>query len=185
MSNMVPDIDSSHHEIRVRYEEFLRLFAAHESRVFAHVLTLLPHWADAEEVFQETCVVLWRSFDQFEIGTDFRAWACRIALHQVIAFRRKRKRERIRFGQDFIEVVAKEADEKAGDLNARLDALGGCIAKLRPRDQELLTLCYRSGATTKSVAERLGRPADTLYKALKRVRRSLFECINRTLVAGE
>jgi len=167
-----------------RYEEFLRLFAKHESGIFAYLLTLLTNRADAEEVFQETCIVLWRSFDRFQLGTNFRAWACRTALHQVIAFRRKQKRERLRFTQAFVETVAKEYEEKADDLEERLSALADCIAKLKTRDRELLSQCYRSNTTTKAVAEQIGRPADTVYKALKRVRRALFDCVSRTL-AGE
>ncbi len=176
---MPSETDKSHQN--ARYEEFLRLLAKHDSGVFAYILTLLPNRADAEEVCQETCLVLWRSFDRFELGTDFRAWARRTALHQVIAFRRRQKRDRVRFTQTFVEMVAKEYEEKADDLETRLSALAGCIAKLKPRDRELLSQHYRSGTTMKAVAEQIGRPADTVYKALKRVRRALFDCVSRTL----
>ncbi len=178
---MPSDTDTSNQN--ERYEEFLRLLAKYDSRVFAYILTLLPNRADAEEVFQETCIVLWRSFDQFELGTNFQAWARRTALHQVIAFRRRQKRERVRFTQTFVEIVAKEYEEKADDLEARLGALASCIEKLKPRDRELLSQHYRLGTTMKAVAEQIGRPADTVYKALKRVRRSLFDCVTRALAA--
>jgi len=178
---MPSDTDTSNQNDR--YEEFLRLLARHESRLFAYILTLLPHWADAEEVFQEMSIVLWRSFDRFELGTDFRAWARRTALHQVIAFRRRQKRDRIQLAQVFVETVAAEYEEQADSLDARLRALAQCIEKLKPRDHELLSQYYRSGGTKKAAAEQLGRPADTVYKALKRVRRSLFDCINRTMLA--
>jgi DNA-directed RNA polymerase specialized sigma24 family protein len=35
-----------------RYETFLRCFAQERDRVFAYVQSLLPHRADAEDVFQ-------------------------------------------------------------------------------------------------------------------------------------
>ncbi|MFN7134755.1 MAG: guanylate kinase, partial [Myxococcales bacterium] len=50
---------------------------------------------DSEEVIQETNLVLWREFDRFQEGTNFAAWACRVALNQVLAWRKKRQRDRL------------------------------------------------------------------------------------------
>ncbi len=47
---------------------FMRLFLENERRIFGFILTLLPHWADAEDVFQETAGVLWNKFDDFQSG---------------------------------------------------------------------------------------------------------------------
>ena len=42
--------------------------------------------------------------------------------------------------------------------------------------------CYGdSRVTFKSVAQTLGRPVNTVYKALNRIRKALYECIERTL----
>ncbi len=40
------------------YEQFIRLFAHHESGLRAFVRSLLPGREHADEVLQETCVVL-------------------------------------------------------------------------------------------------------------------------------
>jgi DNA-directed RNA polymerase specialized sigma24 family protein len=50
----------------------------------------------------------------------------------------------------------------------------------------LVQRCYsehESRETYKSIAEEIGRPVNTVYKALNRIRRSLHECIDRTLAA--
>ena len=56
------------------YEEFVRLFVAHEGRLRAFIRSLLPTWADVDEVMQETSLVAWRKFGRFERGTNFMAW---------------------------------------------------------------------------------------------------------------
>ena len=53
----------------VDVEEFVRLLMAHERQIFTYILTLLPHVADAEDVLQETSIVLWRKFPEYQAGT--------------------------------------------------------------------------------------------------------------------
>ena len=60
-----------------RTEEFLRLLNQHERAVNAYILTLNPHWADAEDIAQETRLRLWKQFDKYQPGTDFCAGAGR------------------------------------------------------------------------------------------------------------
>lgn len=164
--------------------EFLRLFTAHQPQLFGYILSLLPHWDDAQEVLQETSVVLWQSFGSFTPGTNFRAWACRTAFHQVLSFRKRQKRVPMPLSDAFLQVVADETESLVDPLADQMRALTACIEGLRPRDAELLRQCYASGNSTRDVAKQLGRPEGTIYKSLTRIRRALFACIERTL-AGE
>lgn len=59
-----------------RADEFARLFGRHARQIYSYILTLIPHWVDAEDVFQETSTIIWEKFDQYKSGTNFRAWAC-------------------------------------------------------------------------------------------------------------
>ena len=52
-----------------RTEEFVRCLSKYQQRVYSFILTLVPHWADADEILQETSTVLWRKFADFEPGT--------------------------------------------------------------------------------------------------------------------
>jgi RNA polymerase sigma-70 factor (ECF subfamily) len=63
-----------------------------------------------------------------------------------------------------------------------------CLEKLSEKDRQLVRKCYGDGyrpqgarVTFKAVALELGRPVNTVYKALNRIRRALYECIERTL----
>jgi RNA polymerase sigma-70 factor (ECF subfamily) len=165
--------------------DFLRLFATHQPQIFAYILSLLPNWDDAQEVLQETCVVLWKSFGSFTPGTNFRAWASQAAFHQVLSFRKRQKRVPMPLSDAFLQAVAQETEALADPLEAQLRALSTCIEKLRPHDAALLRQCYEPGASTKIVAKEVGRPAGTIYKALTRIRRTLFACIQQTLAAEE
>src|SRR5689334_17416818 len=95
---------------------FVRLLTQHERRVYAFILSLVPSWHDADEILQETNVRLWTEFERFEPGSDFCAWACAIAKYQVLTHRKQQARQRVRFTDEFLDVVAEEMAAEADDL---------------------------------------------------------------------
>lgn len=166
-------------------DAFARSFAKNQSWLYAYLVTLLGNVADAEEVFQEVCVVLWSEFEKFDPATDFRRWASVIARNRVLGFRTKQHREAKRLSDVAIELLAEEAVERADLLEERRRALHGCLDKLSESDRQLVANCYSdANRSFNTVAEQLGRPVNTVYKALQRVRRGLRECVDRTVGAG-
>jgi RNA polymerase sigma-70 factor (ECF subfamily) len=166
-----------------RSKLFLRLFLRNERRIYAYVLTLLAHRADADDVLQEVSLTMWDKFDVGRPPDDFAAWGCRIAYFKVLDFYKKRGRERARFGPALLERLAETAADPTGDLrlDARREALAQCLEKLTPRDRDLLARRFADGATTRSASAELGRSTEAVYKALAKIRRALFECVQTTL----
>jgi RNA polymerase sigma-70 factor (ECF subfamily) len=163
-------------------DAFARLFAQHDRWLFAYLVSLLGNSAHAEEVFQEVCVVLWREHETFQLGTDFVKWVSVIAHHQVHRFRRHERRVGPQLSDAAVDLLAEDAVERAGLLESRRDALRNCLEKLTNKDRQLVQHCYGDARVSfKGVAETLGRPANTVYKALNRIRKALYECIERTL----
>ena len=110
-----------------RAEEFVFLLARHERPLGAYVMTMVPHAQDADDILQEAKVIMWRNFARFESGTNFGAWARKIAFHQVLAFRKRKHRDRLDFSQEFLKVVADEVESQRGSpRTARAD-----VARLR------------------------------------------------------
>jgi RNA polymerase sigma-70 factor, ECF subfamily len=175
-SDQTPDTNRAQ-----RADEFARLFGRHAREIYAYILTLIPHWADAEDVFQETSSIIWEKFDQFTPGTNFRAWACQVAHYRAIWFRQRQKKLAVPFGDEFFRLVAAETISQQDLLEDRHLALAGCMQKLPARERELIERCYASGVTIKEVAISLGRTPDTTYKALKRIHRELFDCVEAEL----
>ena len=164
-------------------ELFIELLTRYQQRVYLFIFSLVSNHADAEEVLQETNLTLWRKFEEFEPGTSFRAWAFQIAYYKARALRQRRQREQVHFGEEFFERVAAAAQEKPDDFDARQNALAHCMAKLSDKDRDLIRRRYRKGGSTKTVAEEVGRSIPAVYKAVGRIRRALFECIQRTVAS--
>ena len=161
--------------------DFGRLFARYQPRIYGYIRSLVAHRTDAEDLLQETASVLWQKFNEFQPGSDFLAWALRVAHYEVLHFRQRQKRNVLQFSERFIDAVG--ADVVAG--SRRFDDLerflAQCVERLSPAERELFALRYHSDATTKSLAEKLGRPPSTIYDSMNRIRRTLTECVERAL----
>ena len=161
----------------------MQLFTRYQRRLYVYVLAQVPNPVEAEEILQEANLVVWRKCRQFEPGTNFFAWCCRIASYEVLKYRERRRRDKLIFSPKFIEAVSQEVVESEGRLEEQRKALHVCLGKLRPPDRELIRQRYASGKNGKAVAETLGRPANSVYQSLGRIRRALLQCIKRQLAA--
>ena len=168
-----------------RAEEFTRLLAKHQGRIYAYIYTIVPNRTDADEVFQEACVVLWRKFEDYRPGSNFFQWAARIAYFKVLSFRKQKKRSSLIGSNTFVEAVAEEMNAREDLLEEREVALADCIAKLKDKDRDLIDRRYAPGGSVKDAAEQLGRPIKSVYAALARVRQALLVCVERTLATEE
>jgi RNA polymerase sigma-70 factor (ECF subfamily) len=147
------------------------------------ILAQVPRPNDAEEILQNANVIIWSKSHQFEAGTNFFAWVARIAKFEVLKFKQKQVRDRLQFSEEFIKAVAIEMAEDSAQLDQRRQALARCMKKLRPKDRELIRLRYGDGARGKLVARSIGRPVNSVYQSLGRIRRALLDCVTRQLNA--
>lgn len=166
--------------------EFLRLLQAHQNQIFSYIFCQVQQAADAEDIFQQTAIVLWEKFSQFEPGSNFLAWAKAIATNKALAFLRDRRRSNARFSETLIEQLAERPLWSTETTDQKLVALSRCRQKLSSNDQQLLRECYGTAASKiQSTAAKLGRTAESVYVSLSRIRQSLANCIKRTLAQEE
>ncbi|HTN73977.1 MAG TPA: sigma-70 family RNA polymerase sigma factor [Pirellulaceae bacterium] len=166
-----------------RYETFVRLFAQHHRQLYAYILAFEHDRAAADEVFQETSLILWREFAQFRTGAPFLPWATAISFNQLRKFWRQRKRDRRMLSDPLLDQLALDAEALAEELDDRRLALADCLRKLPPRDRQLIDLYYGGKSTAGTVAEQMGRSVHTVYKSLQRVRGQLMDCIQQHTTA--
>jgi RNA polymerase sigma-70 factor (ECF subfamily) len=165
-------------------KRLIALMTRHQRRIFSYIFTLVPRRPDADDILQETSLVICEKFDEFEEGTDFVAWACQIAYWRVRYARQKFARGKVLFNQDVLDAVARTADGMTTELDARHEALNLCLQKLNARDREFLLTRYEPGCGVREAARRSGRTITAAYKALSRIRKVLFDCVTHQLESG-
>lgn len=166
--------------------DFVELFARHQRTIYAYVRTLTGRPQDADDVFQDVTLVLWKKRGEFAVGTSFLAWACRVAFFEVLAFAKRRQRGGlVCFDETLLADLAVHAAERAHVASERLTALRECMDRLPDRSRELIERRYAPGGNVKRLADEIGRTANSLSVTLHNIRRSLLECIERKTAGGE
>jgi len=173
--------DANPLEREARTQEFVRLLGECEQALSGYVVSLVPNWADAEEIVQETKLRLWTQFDQYDPAREFGVWARSIAYYLILAHRKRTQRASARFSQDFVDLVAREAESLEREAVPLRDALLDCMAKLSQAARELLWACYASKETIKDVALRLGQSVRGTQRRVAAIRMDLQRCIEETM----
>jgi len=160
-----------------RTSEFVRLLGLHEQELSGYIISLVPNWADADEIAQETKLRLWEQFENYDPAKDFGAWARTIAYFLVLAYRKRSQRASARFSQQFVDLVSHDAASLATETSSLRQTLSDCIAKLGQSARELLWACYAGKESIKDVAVRLGRSIRGTQHSIAKIRTDLQRCV--------
>ena len=153
-----------------------------QSRLYGYIHSLVRDVNDTDDLFQQTTLILWKKFGDFDRHRCFFPWACGIARLEVANFLRSRGRQRLYFSDDLnLLLVEAQTSMSNDEVEERRDALARCVEKLRERDRELLSECYKEVEGIHEAAQRRCRSPQSIHNSLRRIRRSLFECIARKL----
>lgn len=160
---------------------FLELLTAHERSLSLYVHGLVPRDSEAEDILQQTKLLLWKHFDDFTLGTNFIAWARKTAFHQILTHRRHKKREHLPLDEDALEALGHAVSELADDGTPRQEALRSCLSRLPVEHRQLVTLRYFEELEIDQIADRVSRTEAAVYRALSRVRLSLMQCVQKQM----
>lgn len=161
--------------------ELLSLLGTHERSLFAYVCALSPNWADAEEIMQQVRIRIWQEFDQYDPAKSFGSWARAIAYYLTLAYRKERSRQREFFSERILEEVSQTFEMVADTSNDRRTALARCLEKLGENKRRVVEEYYLSSEPAQRIADRLEMKPNALRQLLFRIRKTLFECVERTM----
>ncbi|MHA3775066.1 sigma-70 family RNA polymerase sigma factor [Verrucomicrobiota bacterium sgz303538] len=166
-------------------EAYLRLLTQHDRWLAAYVYSLVPRATDAEDILQEVKVTMWKHFAKFEEGSNFQAWARRIATNQILNYRRAEKRRpNSDLEQGFIEAVAAEIDRRAEVLDRKADALRHCLQKLPEAHRKIVLWRYYEDCGIEEIAAKSQRSVEAVYRLLSRIRSVLNDCVSRQIITS-
>jgi len=159
--------------------QIVALLTEHQLAIRLYVQSLLPGDHSARDVAQQANATLWKKREDFEVGTNFKAWAFSVARYEVLNHRKKKAREsrRLTFSDEMEEFIAAELPQRVDDLEDRQTALRSCMQKLKQADQELIQHRYLHRTPLAEYAAQIGRTAGSLKVSLFRLRSRLQKCI--------
>ena len=166
--------------------EVMRLALEHRAPLWGFLMGLTKDPQKAEDVFQNTYLVLCEKWEQYQPGTNFLAWARQVARFEFLASVDPERRRFVTAEMEVLEAAMRTVEEPASTSSGRRDALQQCLQSLPDaRGRRALELRYGEGLTGDRVARQLGVSLNALYTLLSRVRKALQDCVERRLRVEE
>lgn len=163
-------------------EDFSAELTALQSPLKYFLLSLTGSIDDAEEVLQETNAVALAKRDEFQSGTNLKAWVFTIARRQALAFHRQQTRRRsvFQFDEGLIELIGDDSEQINENSFAQdRDFLKVCLEKLSQPHRQLILQRYLRGRRVADIASEESLEPNALAQKLFRIRRKLAQCIEQ------
>ena len=162
-------------------EEFILELTGVQQRLFGFLFKRLADREQAREVLQRTNLVLCRKADNYEPGTNFKAWAMTVANYEVMAYRKTQVRERLVFTDEVDAMLGPDDDGRSSAQSDRVAHLSHCLKGMSSKNRELLDWRYQGERTMEKIAEEIGSTIGAVKVKLHRLRRQLLGCIQNRM----
>lgn len=163
---------------------FSELLEADKNRLFGYIYAFVSNHAIADDVFQETCLTLWKEFERFEPGTSFSKWANTIAFNRVLSYRKKHKRDQVGFSDEFFEDFSESVEvieRNANSQEQKWHYLAQCKSLLSAPLQNVYQRFYVYNETAQQIADDSERSIHAIRKSVHKLRKSLIDCIDKKM----
>lgn len=153
--------------------------------VSSFIGAMVRDFSDRDDVLQETAVAVLESADRYDHSRPFIAWALGIARNQIRMYLRRDSQQRLLFDESLVSQLQDSFATVSDHEVHQLRFLRDCLQRLDPGDQLLFQLRYAEDLKPAAIGEQLGMAANTVSKALQRLRDQLRVCIDRATAAAQ
>lgn len=160
---------------------FMRLWTIAQPMVANYVHALIRDHAAAQDVLQETALVIFRRFAEYDVSRPFVGWALGIARYQVLGLQRDQMRSRVVFDEEVLAAFTDTWAELAPQESELAGYILPCLGKLAAHARRLVQMRYFDDLNASEIAERLGMASAAVRVALQRVREQLRACVEQQL----
>lgn len=164
-------------------EQFVRQLTENQNRLYGYVYSLLGDHSRADDVLQETNMVLWRKIAQYDQTRPFLPWAYGIVRYQVLAQLRNKQRDRLLLDSNLAEILSDEVARQSEQLDVLREALRPCLGLLTPANRELIEERYFRATPIADIGKTVDRSVPSIKVALLRIRRQLAKCVQKRMAA--
>jgi len=164
-------------------EVFSVLVREHMDMLLTYVRSMVRDSATVEDIFQETMLVAWRRFDDYDHSRPLAHWLRGITRKLVMAHYSRLHRRPLYCDESILEAIDErmaQIDSQKGDTwSDKVAALAQCLDLLPEPLRRSIKLFYENACKTEEVAEQTNTTREAAKKRLQRARGLLAECLRR------
>jgi RNA polymerase sigma-70 factor (ECF subfamily) len=170
-----------------REQEFVALLAPERDALWRFAARMCIDKSAAEDCLQDAVIVAFRKFDDFTLGTSFRAWMFRILSNTILnSNSRTRRALRLRAAPAALDLVADAEREQAWEgvlaepdrfLQHVSDPVRQAVRGLPAHERMVFLLRAAENFSYRDISETLGIPMGTVMSHLFRARGRLRDAL--------
>ena len=130
---------------------------------------------DFEDYYQEVCLQIWRSKDNFREESQWSTWVYRISLNVCLTLLKKKKNNRQHFVSD--SLPAEETEDNYAFSDEALNLLYDAIRKLSEIDRAIIML-YLEEKSYQEIADIIGTNPNNIGVRVKRIKIKLKKILD-------
>jgi RNA polymerase sigma-70 factor, ECF subfamily len=157
-----------------RDSDFERVVLPHAPSLLRFALRLTGNTFHAEDLVQETLLLAWRGFGQFEPGTNAHAWLFRILMN---VFRQQKRKGRSSFATEPLAHAVQAAQPHSHESIEVMQAFD----RLGSDQRTVLLLAVVEGFKCREISEILDVPIGTVMSRLSRAREAMRELLSEVV----
>jgi RNA polymerase sigma-70 factor len=162
---------------------FAALVSEHADMLMAFIRSTVWDASAAEDICQETMVVAWRRFEDYDPARPLARWLRGIARKRILAYLTKRKRNPVYCTEEVLDALEERLvhiDRLPGDAwTDKVEALTFCMDQLPEEMQRCIRMFYQDEKKTDQIASALETTREVIKKRLQRARSRLADCLRR------
>ena len=160
---------------------FLNALEQSQHTLFRICSSYAKNTDDAQDLFQEVLINIWKALPNFRNNADISTWMYRITLNVSLRHRTSLNRDKKRFSE--FKGISIESIPQGGitdDEHQKLTFLRQCVRQLNDADKALITL-YLEELPYKEISTVTGLKENTVAVKIKRIKKKLLNCITEKL----
>jgi len=122
---------------------------------------------DFEDYYQEVCLQIWRSSDNFREQSEWSTWIYKLSLNVCLTLMKKKKNAHQRFASDYLPAEASEDSRAFAD--APINKLYDAIRQLSEVDRGVILL-YLEEKSYQEIVEITGTNANNIGVRITRIK---------------
>lgn len=130
---------------------------------------------DFEDYFQEVCLQIWRSKENFREESEWSTWVYRISLNVCLTLLKKKKKKDQHFVSDTL--AAEETEDNYAFADESLNLLYDAIRRLSEIDRGIIML-YLEEKPYKEIADIIGTNPNNIGVRVKRIKARLKKILD-------
>jgi len=130
---------------------------------------------DFEDYYQEVCLQIWKSRDNFQEQSEWSTWVFRLSLNVSLSLLKKKKNNHQHFASDYSPVELPE--ERTDNTDDSFKQLYNAIRKLSEVDRGVILL-YLEEKSYQEIADIMGTNPNNIGVRIKRIKERLKKILD-------